>query len=341
MATRLKDIAEHLQLSTMTVSKVLRNHPDISEKTRARVMKHVREIDYRPNFAARSLVTGRTYAIGLIVPDLVHPFFGEVAKAFSRVLRSTGYSLVLSSSEGDAALERQEIDLLLSRQVDVLVLASSQTSAASLRVFEKRKTPYILIDRSITGLDCNFVGSDDLEAGRIAAEHLLETGCTRIAHIGGPEISTALNRAEGFKQSLHASGFPLPIQYLITRKHDSDAGDVTGYKAMQRLLALRPRPDGVFCYNDPTAMGAMRAALEAGLQVPEDIAIMGCGNVTYAGFMRVPLTSVDQQSQLIGETSARLALDLLEKNPRHPKRAVLRPTLVKRESTNRLKNTGL
>jgi LacI family transcriptional regulator len=128
------------------------------------------------------------------------------------------------------------------------------------------------------------------------------------------------------------------MQYLITRKHDSDAGDPTGYKAMQRLLGLKPRPDGIFCYNDPTAMGAIRAALEADIDMPNNMAIMGCGNVAYAGFMRVPLTSGDRQSQKIGEASARLALDLLEKNPRRPKRVVLRPELVKPESTSRPEN---
>src|SRR3982751_4098285 len=126
MSVRLKDIAQDLNVSVVTVSKVLRDHPDISPETRERVLKRMKELNYRPNLAARALVTGRTYAIGLIVPDLVHPFFGEVAKALSSVLRAKSYSLVLSSSEDDSKLELQEIEQLLSRRVDVLIVASTQ-----------------------------------------------------------------------------------------------------------------------------------------------------------------------------------------------------------------------
>src|ERR1041385_3592613 len=126
MAARLIDIARDLNISVVTVSKVLRKHPDIGPETRQKVLQRMQELNYRPNLAARALVTGRTHAIGLIVPDLVHPFFGEVAKALSDVLRGKGYSLVLSSSDDDADLELREIDQLLARRVDVLVVASAQ-----------------------------------------------------------------------------------------------------------------------------------------------------------------------------------------------------------------------
>src|SRR5437763_17079583 len=116
MAARLKDIAQDLNISVVTVSKVLRDHPDIGPETRARVLQRMKELNYRPNLAARALATGRTYAIGLVVPDLVHPFFGQVAKALSGVLRRNGYCLVLSSSDDDPELEQEEIDQLLARR---------------------------------------------------------------------------------------------------------------------------------------------------------------------------------------------------------------------------------
>jgi LacI family transcriptional regulator len=120
------------------------------------------------------------------------------------------------------------------------------------------------------------------------------------------------------------------------REHGDDAGDASGYKAMQRLLALSPPPDGVFCYNDPTAMGAMKAVLEAGLRIPEDVAVAGCGNVAYADFLRVPLTSVDQQSDAIGERTARMAVALLESHsPSRARTVLLEPKLVVRASTLR------
>src|SRR5581483_996780 len=139
MATRLKDIAQDLNLSVVTVSKVLRDHPDIGHRTRERVLQRMKELDYRPNLAARALVTGRTYAVGLIVPDLVHPFFGEVAKALSSVLRVNGYSLVLSASEDDPNFEQQEIDQLLARRVDVLIVASVQQQGDGFRRIQEQK----------------------------------------------------------------------------------------------------------------------------------------------------------------------------------------------------------
>jgi LacI family transcriptional regulator len=335
MPARLKDIAQDLNLSVVTISKVLRHHPDIGAETRERVLKRMKELNYRPNLAARTLVTGRTYAIGLVVPDLVHPFFGQVAKALSSVLRVKGYSLVLSSSEDDPELEQQEIEQLLARRVDVLVVASAQQSGDTFRRLNEHKTPYVLIDRKFDGLPAHFVGVDDVEAGRIATAHLLDAGCRRVAHIGGPDVSTAIGRAAGYRGVLAERGIKERPAYIVTREHGDDAGDRSGYSAMKTLLELRPRPDGVFCYNDPTAMGAMKAVLDAGLNVPQDVAIAGCGNVTYADFMRVPLTSVDQRSAEIGSRAARLALSVLEKPPVRPKQIILKPELVVRVSTQR------
>src|ERR1019366_4395214 len=336
MPARLKDIASDLNLSVVTISKVLRDHPDISQETRVRVLKRMKELNYRPNLAARALVTGRSYIAGLVVPDLVHPFFGQVAKGLSNGLRKKGYSLVLSSSEDDPELERQEIEQLLARRVDVLIVASTQSTVETFHRLEEQKVPYVLIDRKFDGLVANFVGVDDAAVGELATAHLIDAGCRRIAHIGGPNVSTALGRVAGFRRALEARGIAVAPEYIEMREHGDDAGDASGYKAMQRLLALAPPPDGVFCYNDPTAMGAMKAVLEAGLRVPEDVAIAGCGNVAYADFLRVPLTSVDQQSNAIGERTARMALALLESgSPGRPKTVLLEPKLVVRASTLR------
>jgi LacI family transcriptional regulator len=139
MPARLKDIAHDLDLSVVTISKVLRGHPDISQETRDRVLKRMKELNYRPNLAARALVTGRSNIAGLVVPDLVHPFFGQVAKGLSNGLRVQGYSLVLSSSEDDPELERQEIEQLLARRVDVLIVASTQATMETFRRLEEQK----------------------------------------------------------------------------------------------------------------------------------------------------------------------------------------------------------
>jgi LacI family transcriptional regulator len=336
MAVRMKDIARELGVSVVTVSKVLRNHSDISDKTRQRVLKKMKELNYQPNFAARALVTGRTYTIGLVVPDLVHPFFAEVAKGLSSTLRKRGYSLILASSEEDPDLEAQEIGQLLARRLDAIVIASAQWTVESFRRIEEQKTPYVLVDRTIAGLKANFVGVDDESVGEIATGHLVAVGCRRIAHIRGPHVSTAAGRLEGYRRVLarHNLG-PMP-EYIPTATAGDDNSEARGREAMRQLLKLEPLPDGVFCYNDPTAMGAMNAILDAGLRIPEDIAIIGCGNVHYDPSLRVPLSSIDQQSAAMGERAAKLALSLIEsKGGGRPKSIILEPKLVARASTER------
>lgn len=333
MPVRMKDIAHDLGISIVTVSKVLRDHPDISTGTRDRVLQKMKEVNYRPNLAARALVTGRTFSIGLVVPDLVHPFFGEVAKGMSRVLRKKGYNLVISSSEEDPELEQQEVEQLLARRVDALIIASAQTDIRMFRRIEEQKTPYVLVDRRFAGLSANFTGVDDEAAGRIATGHLISLKRRRIAHIGGPAVSTATGRRDGYRAALAAHDIALNPNFLIDREHGDDASDRSGYEAMRQLLSLSPRPDAVFCYNDPTAMGAMEAIFERGLRIPQDIAIVGCGNVRYAAFLRVPLTTIDQQSEEIGDRSAKLALAQIEaKGAARPKTVLLEPRLVVRQS---------
>jgi len=333
----MKDIAMDMGLSTVTISKVLRGHSDISEETRSRVLKRMEELNYQPNLAARALITGRTWTIGLVVPDLLHPFFAQIAKAVSKGIRGLGYSLIITSSEEDPELERQEIEQLLARRVDVMLIASAQWTVESFRQIEERKIPYILIDRRFTGLVANFVGVDDEEVGLLATNHLIDQGCERIAHIRGPETSTAVGRLEGYRRALSGRQKGFNPKYVVSiGSSGDDRGEPGGYEAAKKLLAVDPRPDGIFCFNDPVALGAMRAILEASLRIPEDVAVVGCGNLSYSDFLRVPLTSVDQNSSEIGTISAALALSLVgaEKEKR-PKSELTRPKLVVRASSMR------
>jgi LacI family transcriptional regulator len=161
MSTRMKDIARDLGVSVITISKILRNHPDVGDETRERVLARVKELDYQPNLTARSLVTGRSYLIGLVVPDLLHPFFAEIAKSISDVLKESGYYLIVSSSEEDPDLEEQEINHLLARRLDTLIVASCRSTVDLFFRIEKQRTPYVLVDRCLPGLSANFVGVDE------------------------------------------------------------------------------------------------------------------------------------------------------------------------------------
>src|SRR5947199_1210857 len=170
MSTRMKDIARDLGVSVITISKVLRNHPDIGDETRQRVLARVKELDYRPNLAARSLVTGRTYLIGLVVPDLLHPFFAEIAKSLSDVLRESGYYLIVTSSEEDPNLEEQQINHLLARRLDTSIIASCLPTVDLFFRIEKQQTPYMVIERRLPGLAAKLVGVDDDAVGMLATE---------------------------------------------------------------------------------------------------------------------------------------------------------------------------
>lgn len=336
MSTRMKDIARDLGVSVITVSKVLRNHPDVGDETRERVLARVKELDYRPNLAARSLVTGRTYLIGLVVPDLLHPFFAEIAKSLSEVLRESGYYLIVSSSDEDPDLEEQEINKLLARRLDTLIIASCRSTVELFFRIEKQKTPYVLIDRTLPGLSANFVGVDDEAVGMLATQHLIDVGCRRIAHIRGPQTSPGIHRLEGYKRALTQNDLKVVDDYIIAEPKGDVETKQLGAEAMRQLLSLKPRPDGVFCFNDPMAMGAMNYALDQGVRIPEDIAVIGCGNLHYDDALSVPLSSINQHSRRIGQEAARIALGILNsKIPAKPESVVLQPELIVRRSTLR------
>ena len=334
MPVRMKDIAEELGLSVVTISKVLRNHPDIAEDTRERVLKRIKELDYRPNSMARSLVTGRSYLAGLVVPDLLHPFFAELAKALSAAIGKHGYSIIISSSEEDPELEAREIDRLMGRRLDALIVASSGSNLQPFLRLERHGLPYVLIDRELPGLSANFVGTNDEAAGQMATEHLIEQGCKTIAHIRGRENSTGIRRFEGYRRALQRGGVSYSESLVIARSRVDINSEKMGAEAMRVLLKRRPVPDGVFAYNDPLAIGAIEAILDAGLRIPDDIAVIGCGNLHYDRLLRVPLSSIDQNSQGIGERTAGILLGILESKIRPQAMSIiLEPSLAIRESS--------
>jgi LacI family transcriptional regulator len=328
----MKDIAEALGLSVITVSKGLRNHKDISKTTRARITEKARELNYRPNLAARSLVTQRSYVVGLVVPDLLISFFAEISTSLSQHLRTAGYELFLSNSQEDAALEAEEIERLVGRQVDALIVATSvhpKSGGGSLAA-ARQGVPLILIDRWVSGVDASFVGNNHKSIGELATAHLLEAGCKRIGHLRGPETSAGNGRLEGYMTVLSRSGSSRPIVEA------GGVNDDDGFRAMQKLLARRERPDGVFCFNDLVAAGALRACLNAGLEVPRDIALIGCGNHLLSSLLIVPLSTIDQQSQLIGRRTAEILLEQLSsEEPVQPRIIRIKPKLIVRQSSDR------
>jgi LacI family transcriptional regulator len=329
--TTMKRIAAELGVSTTTVSKVLNHHRDIGTATRQRVLAKVEELGYRPNAVARSLTLRRTHTLGVVIPDLMHSFFVEVVAGLEAAVSARGYGLLLCSSGEDPKKERSELEMLRARQVDGIVLASAH--ASNTDVLEKIAAlgAFVMIDRDDhPRLRCHRVLTDDEEVGRLATGHLIDRGRRTIAHIAGPPIVHAKRRAAGYRTAMRAHGLKLRPAW-ITRGGFMDAD---GYRAMKHLLTLRPRIDAVFAANDPAAIGAMRAIWEAGLRIPDDIAVVGAGDIAHGDLLRVPLTTVSWSKEELGRRAAELLLDQIGPHPGGPfHRVIIPPKLVARASS--------
>jgi LacI family transcriptional regulator len=290
-----------------------------------------------------SLVTGRSSLVGLLVPDLLHPFFAEVARSLAMSLRERGLYLLICSSEGDPELEREQIEHLLSRRLDAIVVAPVGRDDAALECVTSSGTPLVLLDRQSSIAQAHFVGVNDLQIGIMATEHLISIGCKRIAHLRGPENSVGMRRLEGYTKALKRAGLPFRPEWVSNVSKGDVESKTQGAQETARLLAKNPRPDGIFCFSDPMAIGVMDTALAVGISIPKQLAVIGSGNLHYDASLRIPLSSIDQQSEKIGQRAAEIILRsvLRDKDaedtapPVEIERVVLRPHLVVRQSTTR------
>lgn len=330
MPTTLADIARALGVSKMTISRAINNHPEISPETRTRILKAAQRMNYRPNQHARALTTNRSYLIGVIVPDLMHSWFAEICCGIEAAARPLGYQNLICSTNEDAAKERAEIEALLPR-TDGLIVASAAPPEET-RVFRriiKEGGKVVLIDRQLEGLRCPAVMTDDVEVGVLATEHLIRLGYRRVGHLLGTVASTAALRFEGYKKALAKHGLPFEsslVRECGFKKHD-------GYEAMRAWIKDGTVPRAVFAANDPAAIGAMGAIAEAGLRIPDDVALVGGGNIHYCDMLRVPLTTVAWSAMEMGQAAGRLLIDLIEGNQlQKAQQIIVQPELVVRES---------
>jgi len=329
----MKRIAGELGVSITTVSKVLNHRADISEATRSRVLAKVEELGYQRNAVARSLSLRRSHTLGIVIPDLMHSFFVEIIAGIEPVASVRGYGLLLCSSNEDPGKEQSELEMLRSRQVDGIVLASAHGSGTTeiLQQLTKQGTTLVMIDRDDhPSVKCHRVLTDDERVGQLATSHLLDLGRRAIAHIGGPAIVHAKRRERGWREALRARGIK-PSEDWIVRGGFMES---EGYRAMKRLLTVRPKIDAVFAANDPSAIGAMKAIWEAGLRVPDDVAVVGVGDIALGDLLRVPLTTVGWSRKDQGRHAAELLLNGLEDdNAAAPQRIIIPPRLIVRESS--------
>lgn len=337
MPVRLKDIADDLNLSKMTISKVLRGQTDISDATKERVLKRVRELKYIPNISASSLRTGQTKTVGLILPSIGMAYMGEVAAGIHHSVSSAGYGLIVCSSQNDIEMEQRQVEVFLSLQVDALLVVSTQKSTTFFEQMPgSKKMPLIFVDQKPSRVMGNYVGIHEEDVGRIACKHLIACGCRRIAYIRGPRTVTGDLRSNGYRQAMGEHGLTAPLDLVIDSMGSGESEYKRGYDAMLRLLGRRGRPEGVMTYSDIMAVGAMDAARSQGVKIPEEMRFIGCGNDALLCAMAIPLSSIDVGGHELGQKAGRLALRVIASGHRAGAHKILvTPKLIKRKSSEK------
>ena len=327
------DVAQHAGVSTTTVSKALRNAYGISPAMRAKVQQAIEELGYRPSAAARGM-RGRTYTIGVMLPDLRNPFFADVLDGVTGALRDTDYQVLHASCCNDEEAEARVTEAMIDRSMDGVMLIAPLSARRHLDAVAGT-VPTVVVGRHGHSSRYDTVTDDDFTGAALVVDHLADLGHRRIAHIEHLEKDPVrlkempnAQRADGYRQAMRARGLAEHIQVASTTYTQEG-----GYRGARQLLARSPRPTAIFAGADIVAMGVLEALAEAGLTVPGDVSVAGYDNTTFAAFGPISLTTVDQAGRQIGASAARLLLDRIADRHRPTAQVKLSPTLVPRRTT--------
>ncbi|MET8352020.1 LacI family DNA-binding transcriptional regulator [Micromonospora sp. NPDC005206] len=327
------DVAQHAEVSTTAVSKVLRNAYGTSPAMRAKVRKAVAELGYRPSAAARGM-RGQTYTIGVMLPDIRNPFFAEILDGVTEWLSDTEYQVLLGPGCNGEAAEARVTETMIDHSMDGVILIAPISSRSRLQHVAST-VPTVVVGRHSHSTAYDSVADDDIAGAALVVDHLADLGHRRIAHIEHLETDPAriaempnAIRAEGYRQAMQARGLADGIDIVSTTYTQQG-----GYLGAQQLLARPRRPTAIFAGADIVAMGVLEAIAQAGLTVPGDMSVAGYDNTTFADFEPISLTSVDQAGREIGRSAARLLLDRIAHLDKPAAHIRLSPTLVTRRST--------
>ena len=336
----ITDLAKTLGLSPSTISRALSNHDDVSEATKVRVRQLADELHYQPNQLAAALRRGRSNTLGVLVPHITGHFFPQVVHGIATEAAKQGFNVMICQSNEDTRQEQKNIDLLMNSQVEgILVsLANSTHNFSHFEAVRQQNIPLVFFDREVEDFQGSNVSSvlfDDYHGAYQAVTHLIEQGCTRIAHFRGPlHLNIHKNRLQGYRDALTAHGLPVDDDLIVLCEMTPKGGS----QAMRQLLKLARRPDAVFSANDLAAVGAMQLAKAHRLRVPKDIAFIGFSNELFTTLTEPMLSSVDQRCEQMGKTAVQLLQKMLKSGPNRvgpPKPIVLKPKLLVRESSQR------
>jgi LacI family transcriptional regulator len=333
MPATIKDIARESGVNISTVSRALNNGYGVNPETRDLVMAVAQRLNYRPNRVARGLVTGRSHSLALIVSDIRNPFFAEVARGAADAARADHCELVLCNSDLDAERQMGYVQSLLEKRVDGILMNSvAALSAEDQKQLAGCGVPIVLLNRTVASRAFSTVSADNEAGGVLAAQHLLELGHRNIAHITGPRQHGNLSdRTRGFVETLAAASKPLTPLVLHGAFNFEGGRDLTA-----KLLEQHPKVTAIFAANDVMAFGAVRAILDRGLRIPDDISLIGFDNIEFSSIIHPPLTTIHQPKYEMGHAAVEILLRMgRDKTHRTPESRVLGVELVERQSCGR------
>lgn len=328
-AATIQRVADRAGVSIATVSRVFANPQMVSDTLRERVLEAARALSYRPSRAARTLRVGTSQTVGVVIPDLENPFFTAVVRGIELVLQPAGYTLLLSNSDEDTARERSILETLRAEGVAGIIFVPINNARDAYREVLAPPLHVVAVDRSATSLRPDLVTVDNVEGTRVGVEHLLALGHRDVALLGGPSRhSTAKERERGYQEALRAAGRLVRPELV----HHGDFREGGGYEGMKALMALPRRPTAVFVANNLMTLGALRALHQAGIRIPDEVAVVGFDDMPWATSLNPPLTAISQPSQEIGSSAAELLLDRIARPDRSIRHLILETKLVVRAS---------
>ena len=341
--TTIHDIAKKLDTTASTVSRALRDHPRISKSTKKAVWKMAKKLDYQPNNIAAALRKGKSNIIGVLVPTSDRHFFASVIRGIEEGINKAGYNIIICQSDDLPSKEQSNIEALLKIQVDGIIasIAKDTTDFSHYERIIKRGTPLILYDRVREDLQVNTVTSNDYLGAFKAVEHLIEQGCTNIAHFSGQQhVMIYQERLRGYKDALKKHQLPINEKWILEADLIDETATVlqTGRRLTQQLLEMDNLPDGIFSSNDFAAMGAIQVLKEQNIAIPEEVALVGFSNDISTSFIEPALSTVDQFTKQMGNFAAQLFLEQVntdDETPYTPRKTVLNPELIVRASSLR------
>ena len=307
--TTLKEIAEALGISITTVSKALKNYPDVSEKTRKAVLALAEELNYTPNSFAVNLRTKESKTIGLIIPEVVHHFFSNVINGIIAEAEKNGYLVIILHSNESLELEKKQVALLVNKRVDGIIMSLSNESNNDFHIKEilRKEIPFVQFDKISKLISSSKVIINDQKAAMEAVQHLIDKGCKKIAHIRGPENpQNAIDRFIGYKKALEKNGIPYDSKLVYSCKNVTFE---EGIEFAKQIVDEHPDVDGIFVITDLVAVGVLAYFNEKGIQVPNQIAVIGFSNWFMSQVITPKLSTVDQPSYEMGVAAFSLLLE--------------------------------